>query len=863
MEEERSEQPSTPPSPPEPPTERKPLRQRLLKAVLIAALFSVVAGYLGYRSALTGLPRLDNATDYRPLLPTVLYDIKGRVAGEYGEQRRVIVPYQTLPKHVTNAFLAAEDAGFFHHGGVDIIAILRAAYANLTSGKVRQGASTITQQVAKTFFLSPERTILRKVREVALAYKLESALSKEEILFLYLNQIYFGEGAYGVEAAANVYFGKHITEVTVAEAAILAGLPKAPSAYSPYDNPTRARQRQEYVIGQMLSNGFITQAEADQARVEQVAIRRWQNPNVLGGYYAEQVRRYLVETYGEQRVLTDGLRVETSMDLELQMTAQDAVRRGVIDLEKRHGYRGPVTHVAASEREAFVDKLERETHEPGPGGVIRLIGPTPATTPVDDFVPTDRTYKALVVQVENDKAELAVGHHKAVLPLFDTTWAVKFNFADMWTYMGGLTSLKRALKPGDVVLVQLFDPAAVAKGDKVRGEKWKKLKAPTDAWWANLVPRTEAQSALLSTAPETAELRAMIGGVDFFASQYNRAIQSRRQPGSSFKPIVYAAALTKGYTPATMVVDSPDVYVNMAEDSTEVTYWKPKNYDDTFYGPITLREALVRSRNVPTLRIAQDIGMDSIFDTAKRLGITTPLQRDLSIALGSSGVSLYELSMVYTTFDAGGVRRELKMIRRVLDRDGKIVEQQVPDWVIEGRRPTAQERTEGDKTYYKAEVALDPQTNYLMVYLLSQVVQHGTGWRARELGRPAGGKTGTTNDNVDSWFVGFTPELVTGVWVGLDQPNLNLGPVETGSMAANPIWNDYMRRALKGKPVQEWNIPENIVFHDVDGKTGFIAGPTSEKIVRMPFIYGHEPTTATSAEYRPTDDELLKLDMGF
>lgn len=863
MEEDRSEQPSTPPTPPTPETPRMSLRKKLLTALLAVAVASLVAGYAAYRTALVGLPKLDSATDYQPLLPTVLYDIKGRVVAEYGEQRRIIVPYVSLPKHVINAFLASEDAGFFSHGGVDIVAILRAAYANLTSGKVRQGASTITQQVAKTFFLSPERTILRKVREVALAYRLESVLSKEEILYLYLNQIYFGQGAYGVEAAANVYFAKHISEVTVAEAAILAGLPKAPSAYSPYDNPTRARQRQIYVIGNMLDNGFITKDEAEQATREAVAIKRWQNPNVNGGYYTEQVRRYLFDTYGEERVLTDGLRVETSMDLDLQLIAQDAVRRGVIDLEKRHGYRGAITRVPEREREAYIEKLEREVHETGPGGVIRYIGPDPVTAPADDFKPTDRILKALVIKVQNEQAELAVGNHKAILPLFDTTWAVKFDFATMWAYTGGLTSLKRALKPGDVILVQLYEPEVLLKTEKVRGEKWRKLKPPEGALWANLVPRTEAQSALLSTAPETAELRAMIGGVDFFASQYNRAIQSRRQPGSSFKPIVYAAALTKGYTPATMVVDSPDVYVNMAEDSTEVTYWKPKNFDDTFYGPITFREALVRSRNVPTLRIAQDIGMDAIFDTAARLGITTPLQRDLSIALGSSGISLYELSMAYTTFDSGGVRRELKMIRRVLDREGNVLEQQVPDWVIAGRKPTAAERAEGDQTYYKAEVVLDPQTNYLMVYLLAQVVQHGTGWRARELGRPAAGKTGTTNDNVDSWFVGFTPELVTGVWVGLDQPNQNLGPIETGSMAANPIWNDYMRRALKGKPVQDWDIPENIVFHEVDGKTGYLAGPTSEKITRMPFIYGHEPTTATAGEYRPTDDELLKLDMGF
>lgn len=857
MEEERSTPEVAPPAPPA-------RRRKILTALGAAVLAAVVAGFVGCQAALSGLPQLDRATDYRPLLPAVLVDIHGRVAGEYGEQRRIIVPYEKLPEHVVHAFLAAEDATFFSHGGVDIVAIIRAAVKNLTSGKVRQGASTITQQVAKTFFLSSERTLVRKLREVALAYKLERVLSKEEILYLYLNQIYFGQGAYGVESAAEVYFAKSITEVTVAEAAVLAGLPKAPSAYSPYDNPKRARERQLYVIGQMVENRFITPEAAERARNEAVAIRRWQNPAVAGGYYAEQVRRYLVDTYGEERVLRDGLRVETSMDLDLQTAAQEAVRRGVVDLEKRHGYRGPITRVAEAGREAYLAKLEQAAHEVQPGGVLQVLGPAPATAPADELAPPDRPVRAMVVKVDTDAATLAVGNHKAVMPLFDTTWAVKFDLQTLWVYGGGLTSMKRAFKPGDVVLVELAAPAAVAKRDKVRYDRWKKLKAPDDALWATLVPVTEVQSALLSTDPATAELRAMVGGVDFFESQYNRAMQARRQPGSSFKPIVYAAALAQGYNPATMVVDSPDVYVNMAEDSTEVTYWKPKNFDDTFYGPITMREALVRSRNVPTLRIAQDIGIEAIFEMAAKLGITTPLERDLSIALGSNGVSLFELSTVYTTFDSGGVRRDLKMIRRVLDRDGAVLEQQVPDWVLAGEKPpAADKRAADDATYYKAEVALDPRKNYQMVYLLSQVVQHGTGWRARELGRPAGGKTGTTNDNVDSWFMGFTPELVTGVWVGMDQPNLNLGPAETGSMAANPIWNDYMRRALKGKPVQDWPVPEGIEFVDVDGKTGYRAGPASEKVVKMPFLYGTAPTAASAVEHRPTDDELLKLDMGF
>jgi penicillin-binding protein 1A len=859
------QQPELPPETP-PSKSSSRLRRWLVSFAVVFAL-ALLSIYGAYRTALQGLPKLDKATDYRPFLPTVIFDIHGKVAAEYGEQRRIVVPYDQIPQHVINAFLAAEDASFFSHGGVNIIAIARAAVKNFTSGKVRQGASTITQQVAKTFFLSPERTIIRKLREIALAYKLEQELSKEEILYLYLNQIYFGAGAYGIESAANIYFAKGITEVTVAEAAVLAGLPKAPSAYSPYDNPERARQRQLYVIGQMVENKFLTAAEGELVRNERVAIRRWQNPAVIGGYYTEQVRRYLFDTYGEERVLRDGLRVEAGLDVNLQRMAQEAVRRGVIDLEKRHGYRGPISQVAENDREKTIAKLERELHAIAPGGVLQVLGPavTEATGEVHAAELPNEPVKALVRKVTREQAILAVGEHEAVLPLFDNTWAVRFDLDNLVARTGGLVNLRQALKAGDLILVEVVDAERVARTDKVRYEKWTKLKVNDGIWWANLLPTPEVQAALLSTDSDTSEVRAMVGGFDFFASQFNRTMQARRQPGSSFKPVVYAAAITMGYNPATMVVDSPDVYVNMAEDSTEVTYWKPKNYDDTFFGPITLREALMRSRNVPTLRIAQDVGIERIIQMARKLGINSPIPRDFSIALGSSGASLFELSQAYTTINAGGVRRELKFVRRVLDRDGNVLEQQVPDWVIEGRTPSVKERAEGDVAFYKAEVALSPEHNYQMIYLLSQVVQHGTAWRTRvELqGRPAGGKTGTTNDNVDSWFMGFTPEYVTGVWVGFDQPERNLGPSETGSMAANPIWNDFMKQALKDKPIKDWPVPGKIVFRNIDTKTGYQAGPASEKVAKMPFIYGTEPTVATSVETPLYEDELLKMDMSF
>ncbi len=856
------------------PVERSLGRRIVRMGLIILALFTLVGasaatgGYLWLRQ---GLPKLDKATDYAPILPTIVYDRNGRVVAEYGEQRRILVPIENVPRHVVHAFLAAEDASFYSHGGVNFLAIIRAAVKNLTSGGIKQGASTITQQVAKTFFLSSERKLIRKLREVVLAHRLEDVLTKDEILYLYLNQIYFGAGAYGVESAANTYFAKSITEVSVAEAAVLAGLPKAPSAYSPYENPRRARQRQLYVLDQMRQNGFLKAEEEKEAAAEQVAIRLWRNPAPESGHYAEQVRRYLMDAYGAEKVLTGGLRVETAMDFEMQKAAEKAVRDGIITIEKRHGYRGPTEHIEDDgKRAALLQKLERELRTPEVGGILHYIAEDNLGVPPAVEAPPARTMRAYVTDVTRQQAVVMVGQkQRAILPLFEAEWASPYNpwakYDPHKDKTPPLTDLRRALQVGDVILVEAVDVPALKKGqelEKKRFEAWSKIKLG-DAWPVTLVPAPEVQGALVAVDSDTAEVRAMVGGYDFGQSEFNRAMQARRQPGSSFKPIVYMTALERGYNPATMVVDSPDVYEQMATDSTTVTYWKPKNYDESFDGPITVREALMRSRNVPTLRITQDVGVSAIVDMASRLGIESDLAADMSLALGSSGVSLLELSKAYTTINAMGVRRELKMIRRVVTPQGEVLEQQVPDWVIEGRQPTDEERVLADETFYKAERIVDPEIDYMMIYLLKQVVQHGTGWRAKLLGRPAGGKTGTTNKNVDSLFMGFTADLVAGVWVGYDQPERNLGPHETGSVAASPIWVDFMLEAHRGLPVRDWEQPENIVFKDIDTRTGLLAGPTTLDRVSMPFVYGTEPSAPTMLEVRPTEVDLLNLDMGF
>ena len=854
----------------EPKPEAGSHRRRIVRGALIAVAVLMVLGVagiaIGYSWLRQGLPQLDSATDYQPILPTVVVDIHGRVVAEYGEQRRILVSMEEIPKHVADAFIAAEDASFYSHRGVNLVAILRAAQQNLISRRVVQGASTITQQVAKTFFLTPERTVVRKLREIVLAQRLEAELEKDEILYLYLNQIYFGAGAYGVESAANVYFGKSISDVTLAEAAVLAGLPKAPSAYSPYDNPRRARQRQLYVISQLRDNGFITAEEAAALRAEEVAIRRWRNPAHEAGYYAEHLRRHLMSTYGGEVVLTQGLRVEASLDIEQQIAAQESLREGLLALEKRHGYRGPIDKVEAADRGAMLDRLETELRRAEMGGILHYLREEDNGVPLPVTEPPARPMRAMVTEVTREFVEVMVGNEqRAILPLAGARWAQPF---DQYTrQVQPVTDLRRVFEVGDVILVEAVDVAAIATVDdagRERHKEWNDLELPEGHWPVQLVPVPEVQGALVVLDMDTAEVRAMVGGFDFRDSEFNRAVQARRQPGSAFKPVVYTAALEHEFTPATMINDSPDVYEQMAEDSTTVTYWRPRNYDQSFKGPITMREALARSRNVPTLRITQDIGLREIIRMSRRLGITSPLAEDLSLALGSSGVSPLEMTNSYMTIAADGIRRENKTLRRVFDRDGELLDQQVPDWVIEAREPEPEEREQGDEEYYAAERVLDTETSYLATYLMRAVVQSGTGWRARQLGRQAAGKTGTTNNSVDSWFVGYTRDYVAGVWIGYDQPDRNLGPFEPGSVAANPVWVDFMRKAHAGLPVREWETPEGIEYVPIDTKTGLRAGPMTEERISMPFRIGTAPEApAEDLEERPSDVDMFRLDMGF
>ncbi|WP_025324013.1 penicillin-binding protein 1A [Deferrisoma camini] len=739
-----------------------------LFAVLFAAAAAGGAAWV-LRGVLADLPDATALRRYRPALTTTVWSRDGVLLAELYQERRKPVQVDTLPSHVIRAFLAAEDSGFFSHEGVDPAGILRAAWTNLRAGRVVQGGSTITQQVAKSLLLSPERSLRRKIREAVLAIRIERDLSKEEILHLYLNQIYLGHGAYGVESASEVYFGISAQELSLAQAALLAGLPQAPSRYDPYRHPERALERRRYVLGRMAEEGWIGRDEAEAAAAEPLELAGYENPFPrVAPYYAEHVRRILQARYGEKALLRGGLRVVVAMDSRLQAAAQKALRQGLEAVDRRAGFRGPLGH--------------RPPADPGPFG----RGPAPSAG--------DRV-RCLVKEIGKDGATVLAGGAEIPLPLDGMAWALRRG-----------RSPADLLAPGDVVLCEI-------EGDPEGGLR------------AALVQEPEVEGALVCLDPHTGEVLALVGGYEFGRSQFNRAVQARRQPGSALKPLIYAAALAKGYTPATLIYDTPVVY----ESPDLPEKWKPHNYSERFYGATTLREALVRSRNVVTVKVLQDIGVRYAVGFLKGLGLRAEIAPDLSLALGSPAVSPLDLAAVYTALPAAGVRHDPVFVLRVEDRDGRVLD--------------AFEPAEGERV-------LSPQLAYVVTDMMKGVVREGTGRAVRALGRPAAGKTGTTNDYRDAWFVGFTPERLAVVWVGYDD-NRSLGRRETGGRAAAPVWLAFMKEALAGRPVSDFPVPPGVEFARVDARTGRLAGPDARKTFTAAFVQGTAPSAA--AEPAPTE----------
>jgi penicillin-binding protein 1A len=777
---------------------------KIFRWFLLVSLCVIIIGSIGiagiYLYLSKNLPKISSLEDYRPPIITTVYSDDNRKIAEFFKERRIVLPLSKIPEILKKAFVAAEDSRFYKHKGIDVLSIFRAFYKNIEAGAIVQGGSTITQQVTKSFLLTPERSYTRKIKEAILAYRIDKKFTKDEILFLYLNQIYLGHGAYGVEAASENYFGKSAHELNLAECAILAGLPQAPSRYSPFKYPERAKQRQIYVLNRMVEEGFITNIQATEAINKVLDIKPRRNLYIEEvPVYTEHIRRYIANKYGEDVLYREGLKIYSAVNIEMQKMAREEIGKGLYALDKREGYRGPIKHLKPEEIESFSTELQLELEE----------------TPLEE----GKSVKGVVIEIneENDTVVVRMGSTLGVIRIDDMRWARKPN-PEIAYYETRVNHVGEVLKVGDVIQVRvknkIFD---------------------SDRWWLSLEQVPGVQAALLCIESETGNVKVMMGGKDFRESQFNRAVQSRRQPGSAFKPIIYAAALDKGYTPATMIIDSPIVYEDTEHDFT----WKPRNYKEKFYGPTIFRDALVKSRNVVTIKILQDIGIDYAINYARKLGITSNMNRDLSIALGSSGVSLLELVSAYSVFNNLGYLVEPVFITKVLDREGNVIE-------------------EGNPVRRKV---IDQNTAYIMTSLLEGVVKHGTGHRVKALKRPVAGKTGTTNNLHDAWFVGYTPRYNTATWVGYDDER-SLGKGETGSRAASPIWVGFMKRLLADKPVRVFQVPEGVVFSKIDAETGLLPIPESTKTIFECFKEGTVPTEYTKKPDAMTEpEEFYKSDM--
>jgi penicillin-binding protein 1A len=773
----------------------------LLWSILVGGIACIAAGVGIYTFLSRDLPTVSTLRDYKPPIITTVFSDDGRKIAEFFHERRIVVPLSEIPDMLIEAFIAAEDARFYKHKGIDIQSIIRAFFKNIEAGAIVQGGSTITQQVTKSFFLTPERSYTRKLKEAILAYRIDKVLNKDEILYLYLNQIYLGHGAYGVEAAAQNYFGKSAKEINLAECAMLAGLPQAPSRYSPFRAPESAKQRQIYVLNRMVEEGYITNIQATEAINTPLDIKARRNLYIEQvPFYTEQIRQYIEKKYGEDRLYRDGLQVYTAVNVEMQKIAREEINEGLEALDKRQGYRGPLEHLKPEEIEATAEELKE----------------LQAETPLE----AGMRVKGIVVDVDDAEKKVTVrlGHALGVIDMADMDWARAPDPEVPYRDGGMIKRPSEALEPRDVIEVEL-----------------KEKPENSETWSLALAQTPKAQAALLCIEAQSGHVKAMVGGRDFMQSQFNRAIQSRRQPGSAFKPIVYAAALDAGYTPATVIIDSPIVYKDEELDSK----WKPKNYGEKFYGPTLLRQGLAKSRNVVTIKILQDIGIDYVIDYARKLGIRSDFNRDLSIALGSAGLSLLELVNAYSVFNNNGYLIEPYFVTRVADRDGNVLEEYIPG----------------------KEKVIEKTTAYIMTHLLEGVVQNGTGWRAKALNRPVAGKTGTTNDLFDAWFVGFVPQYTAGVWVGFDE-EASLGKYETGSRAASPIWVGFMKRILKDKPVKVFEVPEGVVFTQIDAQTGLLPIPESQETIFECFKEGTVPTETTPKPDTVTEPEqFFKMDM--
>jgi penicillin-binding protein 1A len=719
----------------------------LLGLALVGALLGAFVLALLYPT----LPSLETLTDYQPKVPLRIVSAEGDLLGEFGEERRAVVRIQDVPDVMRNAILAAEDERFYQHGGVDYVSVMRAAFTNVVSG-TQQGAGTITMQVARNFFLTREKTLTRKLREVLLAWKIEASLTKDEILELYVNQIFLGQRSYGFAAASQIYFGKPLKDLTAAEAAMLAGLPKAPSAFNPVTNPKRAKVRQQYVLRRMHELHYLSDGDYEQARNAPLVVQRGVREAIpiRAEFVAEMARQVVFEAYGDE-AYTRGITVWTTIRSADQEAAYNAVRRGVTDYDRRHGYRGPEAYVNLPDDAADADAaLERA---------------------FQDATDSDNLLAAVVTAATASEVRAVLSNGDAVRIDGD---GLKFAARAL----SDKAPANQRIRRGAVIRLSKDDKGRYAIGQ---------------------MPQAEA--SFLALDPSDGAIFALVGGFDFERNKFNHVTQAQRQPGSAFKPFIYSAALEKGFTPATVINDAPFF---VPAEKTGGEDWEPKNYDGKFEGPMRLRVALAKSKNLVTVRVLQAIGPQYAQDYIARFGFDPRLHPAyLTMGLGAGAATPVQMGGAYAVFANGGYRVSPYLIGRITDAKGNVLSQADP--------PRAGE---------SAERAIDPRNAFVMTSLLRDVVAYGTATRAQSLGRKdIAGKTGTTNENVDAWFCGFTPSLVGIAWIGFDQPR-TLGANETGAVAALPIWITFMQRALKGQPEKANETPQGIVQVRINPDTG-------------------------------------------
>jgi penicillin-binding protein 1A len=779
---------------------------RFLGFLFAAGTILFIVGIAGVSALLwhysKDLPDYSQLQDYEPPVMTRVHAADGSLLAEYANQRRLYLPIQAVPKLVTNAFIAAEDKNFYQHPGIDIYGIARAGMLyveNYGSSRRPQGASTITQQVAKNFLLTNEVSFERKIKEALLALRIERTYSKDKILELYLNEIYLGFGAYGVAAASLLYFDKSVHELTIAQAAYLAALPKGPNNYNPFRRKDEAIARRNYVIDRMVEDGYITADAGDQAKKQPLDITvRPTGAHVFAAeYFTEEVRRYVFDNYGEKKLYEGGLSVRTTLDPKVQVMARQAMINGLVNFDETQGYRGAITKIDISGDWGLKLADVKSLSDIGPWRMAVVLEVA------------DQSARIGLQPARDPGGNVVKDRENGIVALDGVKWAKPATGPSK-----PITNVGQVLSPGDVVYV---DPLPDQQG------KYRLRQVP------------EISGAMVVMDPHTGRVLAMVGGFSFDQSQFNRATQALRQPGSSFKPIVYAAALDNGYTPSTIVMDAP-IEIDMGQGGG---IWKPENYGGKFFGPSTLRFGLEQSRNVMTVRLAQDIGMPLISEYAKRFGVYDELPPYLSYALGAGETTVMRMVTAYSMFDNGGRRVIPTLIDRIQDRYGHTIYKHDQRECVGCDADAWHDQPEPTMIDHGEQV-IDPMTAYQITSLMEGVVQRGTATVVRDVGKPIAGKTGTTNDEKDVWFIGFSPDIVCGVYMGYDKPR-HIGRLATGGHLAAPVVKDFLKLALADKPPIPFRVPPGIKLIRVNAKTGMRAAPGDANVILEAFKPGTAP----------------------